>query len=143
MKTLTALLIASVLVIAGCGGSGSKNAGSSSGGGAAATPAATTSAPSASGGGHQLALSAPASGAIQFDQKGLSAKAGTVTIAFDNPSSTQHAVAVEGNGIDQKSKVITQGKTSLSVKLKPGTYTFYCPVPGHRQAGMQGTLTVK
>jgi uncharacterized cupredoxin-like copper-binding protein len=31
----------------------------------------------------------------------------------------------------------------VSAQLKPGNYTFYCSVPGHRQAGMQGTLTVK
>jgi uncharacterized cupredoxin-like copper-binding protein len=31
---------------------------------------------------------------------------------------------------------------TLSLNLKPGTYTFFCSVPGHRQAGMQGTLVV-
>jgi uncharacterized cupredoxin-like copper-binding protein len=39
--------------------------------------------------------------------------------------------------------VFTKGKRSVIVKLKPGTYTFYCSVPGHEQAGMKGTLTVK
>ena len=29
-----------------------------------------------------------------------------------------------------------------SLKLAPGNYTFYCSVPGHRQAGMEGTLSV-
>ena len=58
-------------------------------------------------------------------------------------SSTPHAVAVEGNGVDKDGQTVTNGKTSLTVDLKPGKYTFYCPVPGHRQAGMQGTLTVQ
>ncbi|MEA2312273.1 MAG: hypothetical protein QOE28_2241, partial [Solirubrobacteraceae bacterium] len=123
---------------AGCGSS-NKNAGSSSSGGSSAS----SSSSSGGGGGEQLALAAPADGSIKFDKTSLSAKAGTVTINFDNPSSTPHGVAVEGNGVDKDSQTIQSGKTSLTVALKPGTYTFYCPVPGHRAQGMEGKLVVK
>jgi uncharacterized cupredoxin-like copper-binding protein len=82
-------------------------------------------------------------GKLAFDTKTLKAKTGTVTVSMSNPSSFPHGIAVEGNGVDKDGKVVQQGGTSsLTVKLKPGKYTFYCPVPGHRQAGMQGTLTV-
>jgi uncharacterized cupredoxin-like copper-binding protein len=60
-----------------------------------------------------------------------------------NSASFRHGVAIEGNGVDKDGQIVGQGGTStVTVKLKPGTYTFYCPVPGHRQAGMQGTLSV-
>ena len=63
---------------------------------------------------------------------------------MDNPASVPHGVAVEGNGVDKDGAVVNKGgKSTVTVALKPGKYTFYCPVPGHRQAGMQGTLTVK
>jgi plastocyanin len=126
-RTLAAGATALVLVLAGCGGS--SNSSSSSSG--------------ASGGGEQIALAAPSDGSLKFDKTTLAAKAGTVTINFDNPSGTPHAVAVEGNGVDKDGKTVTKGKDSLTVDLKPGTYEFYCPVDGHRQAGMKGTLTVK
>jgi len=126
-RTLAAGATALVLVLAGCGGS-SDSSSSSSG---------------ASGGGEQIALAAPSDGSLKFDKTTLDAKAGTVTINFDNPSGTPHAVAVEGNGVDKDGKTVTKGKDSLTVDLKPGTYEFYCPVDGHRQAGMKGTLTVK
>jgi len=126
-RTLAAGATALVLVLAGCGGS-SDSSSSSSG---------------ASGGGEQIALAAPSDGSLKFDKTTLDAKAGTVTIKFDNPSGTPHAVAVEGNGVDKDGKTVTKGKDSLTVDLKPGTYEFYCPVDGHRQAGMKGTLTVK
>ena len=88
-------------------------------------------------------LSADPSGALKFNTKTLSAKAGTVTIAMHNPAPLQHGIADEGNGVDKDGKIVGQGGTSvLALQLKAGTYTFYCPVPGHRQAGMQGTLTV-
>ena len=63
---------------------------------------------------------------------------------MSNPSSVPHGVGVKGNGVDKDGKIVNQGGTStIAVKLKPGTYTFYCPVPGHEQAGMKGILTVK
>ncbi len=133
MRTLAILIAALALVLAGCGSS-NKNAGSNSSG-AASTPSG--------GGGQQLALAAPADGSIKFDKTTLHAKAGTVTINFDNPSSTAHAVEIEGNGVEEASDTITNSKTSVTADLKPGTYEFYCPVGSHRSQGMEGKLTVK
>src|SRR3954470_21112808 len=142
MRTIPILVAVLALVLAGCGGSSNKNAGSNTSG--TSTPAST---PASGGGGGAasgtLALAAPADGSLKFDKTTLTAKAGKVTINFDNPASVPHAVEVEGNGVEQKSDEITSSKTSLTVDLKPGKYEFYCPVPGHRQAGMEGTLTVQ
>ena len=86
-----------------------------------------------------------ASGQLAFNTTSLSAKAGKVTLDMSNPSAVPHAIAVEGSGIDQKGPTAaSQGSSStLTVTLKPGTYTFYCPVDQHKAAGMKGTLTVK
>jgi uncharacterized cupredoxin-like copper-binding protein len=63
---------------------------------------------------------------------------------MDNPSSLPHAVAIEGNGVDEDGNTVQKGGTStVSADLKPGKYEFYCPVDGHKQAGMVGDLTVK
>jgi uncharacterized cupredoxin-like copper-binding protein len=62
-----------------------------------------------------------------------------------NPSGNaqSHGIAVEGNGVDKDGSIVQPGgQSQVVVTLKPGKYTFYCPVPGHRQAGMVGTLTV-
>jgi plastocyanin len=81
--------------------------------------------------------------AIAFDTTSLSAKAGKVTIDFDNPSPLEHDVAIDEGGKElAKSETISSGETSVSVDLAPGTYTFLCTVPGHAEAGMEGTLTV-
>jgi uncharacterized cupredoxin-like copper-binding protein len=85
---------------------------------------------------------------LAFEQKSVSAtpgKDGKITIDFDNPNPVSHNVQVEGPGGNKLggTKTITSGKTTATVNAKPGTYTFYCSVPGHRQAGMQGKLTVK
>jgi plastocyanin len=81
---------------------------------------------------------------IAYTTKSLSSKAGKVTIDFTNPSSLQHDVAIaQGSKQIAVSKLITQSSTSVSAELAAGNYVFYCTVPGHRQAGMQGTLTVK
>ena len=80
---------------------------------------------------------------LAFNHKTLTAKHGTVTLVMCNPSGTPHAIAVEGHGIDKDGKAVGKGKTSpVTVKLKKGTYTFYCPVDGHKAAGMKGKLIV-
>ena len=127
------LAVASVLALAGCGGDDSSSSGSGS----------SSSSSSSSGGGSTIAVAADPGGALKFDKSKLNAKAGSVTIEFTNDSKLPHAVAVEGNGVDKAGKTITGGKNSLTVDLKPGTYEFYCPVDGHRAAGMKGTLVVQ
>jgi plastocyanin len=83
-------------------------------------------------------------GKIAFDTTELTAHAGEVTIDFENPGPLEHDVAIEQNGKQIAiSETITSGETSVSADLKPGTYTFLCTVPGHAEAGMEGTLSVK
>jgi len=140
---LAALASVAVIALAGCGSSNnssSSSAASSSPSTAASTPSTSSS---SSGAAETLKLSADPGGALKFDKSTLTAKAGTVTIQMDNPSSVPHAIAVKGNGVDEKGETVEQnGVSKVTVDLKPGTYTFYCPVDGHEQAGMKGTLTV-
>jgi plastocyanin len=146
LTSVTALAAAGAL-IAGCGGGSGSSSGGGGGGYGGSAPAKTTAtAPAASSGG-KLALKAVESGGLSFDPKALTAKAGTVSITMDNPSgdSQPHAISVQGpGGVDASGQIAQPGSTSqVSVKLQPGKYTFYCPVDGHRAAGMQGTLTVR
>jgi uncharacterized cupredoxin-like copper-binding protein len=135
-------------VAAGCGGGDDDSSGSSgNNSNAVASTSSTTSTTSSAatgggGGGSAIKLAADPGGALKFDKTQLNAKAGKVTIDLTNSSQTPHAVEVEGNGVEKASKTITGGSASVTVSLKPGKYEFYCPVPGHKQAGMKGTLTV-
>lgn len=135
------------LVVAGCGSSSSKSSSSTAAPAPAPAPAPSTTGSKSGGGGGKstnLTVTADSSGQLKFDKSKLSAKGGNVTITMDNPSPVEHAIAVEGSGIDKKgSPVGMGGKSTVTAALKPGTYTFYCPVDGHKAAGMQGTLTVK
>jgi plastocyanin len=141
MRRLTILLVGAMLVVAGCGGDDEKPA-SSSKSDSTPTPTATEAA-SSGGGGENITIAADKS-ALKFDKSTLDAKAGKVTITMDNPSDIPHAVAIEGNGVDVDGKTVGKGEKSVaSADLKPGTYEFYCPVPGHKEAGMEGKLTVK
>ncbi|HZB75312.1 MAG TPA: cupredoxin domain-containing protein [Solirubrobacteraceae bacterium] len=90
-----------------------------------------------------VAVTSPESGALEFDPDSLTAKAGTVTIAYANPSSTPHAFAIDG--VDgAETETVSQGAAPpIQVELEAGEYEFYCPVGGHRAAGMVGTLTVE
>jgi len=106
------------------------------------TPAPSSS-PAPSAAGSQLKLAANPAGQLAYTTKQLSAKAGKVTIDFTNASPIEHDVAIaQGSSVVGQTPVFTGGSKTLTVTLKPGTYTFYCTVPGHRAAGMEGTLTV-
>jgi plastocyanin len=81
---------------------------------------------------------------IAYDKKELSSAPGEVTIDFTNPAPLEHDVAIEEDGKEiAGSELIAEGKTSVTADLAPGTYTFLCTVPGHAEAGMEGTLTVR
>jgi plastocyanin len=91
----------------------------------------------------KLALSVPGV-QLAYNTKTLTAKAGTVAIAMTNSSPLEHNVTVaEGAKVLGATPTFTGGSKVLTLNLKPGKYTFYCSVPGHRQAGMEGTLTVE
>ncbi len=141
MRTIASLLAVLALALAGCGGGDESTP--NAGGGGEPSETATSTPEASGGGGQQIALAAPADGALKFEPADLKAKAGKVTIDFDNPASIPHAVDIEGNGVDADSEEVTNDKTSVTADLKPGTYTFFCPVPGHREGGMEGTLTVE
>jgi uncharacterized cupredoxin-like copper-binding protein len=162
MRSIAALLTipALALVAGGCGSSSSGSSSSSSSSTAAPSSTASSSpagsgygggygkkpASSAAAAGQTIKLGADPGGAPSFTKAALTAKAGTVTLALDNPSSSgvQHGIAIEGNGLDKSGPVVAAGSTStVTAKLKAGTYTFYCPFDGHKAAGMKGTLTVR
>jgi plastocyanin len=92
-----------------------------------------------------LDVSSPSDGGLVYQPNGLTANPGNVAIAYDNPSQVPHSIAVataNGNVLGQV-QPFTAGKQTVSLSnLAPGKYVFYCTVPGHREAGMQGDLTV-
>jgi plastocyanin len=95
-------------------------------------------------GGRTLALSADPGGDLSFDTDTLEARAGELTVRMDNPSSVPHNVSIEGRGVDEEGRTVGQGGTStVTAELQPGEYDFYCSVAGHREGGMEGTLTVR
>jgi len=97
--------------------------------------------------GQKLSLRASASGALKFNTKKLTARSGKVTVVMTNPKSSglTHGLEVEGNGLEKRAKNIGPGHTtSVTVRLKKGKkYAFYCPVDGHKAAGMRGTIVVR
>jgi len=146
-----ALAATAVLALAGCGSSSSKSTSSESTPAAAPpatqTSSSTSSAPATGGGGatSQLSLGTNPEGQLKFDKSTLSATAGKVSIAYENKSPIEHNLTIESSSGARvgATETFTGGSKTLTVTLKPGAYKFFCSVPGHRQAGMEGTLTVK
>jgi len=146
MPALLALAIG-LVVLAGCGSS-SKSTSSSTTAAAPAPTTTTSSTPAPATGGTtagKLSLAANPEGQLKYDTSSLTAKAGSVTINFTNAAPLAHNVNVESasGGVVGATPTFQGGSKSLSVNLKPGKYKFFCSVPGHRAAGMEGSLTVQ
>lgn len=91
----------------------------------------------------ELRLTAVPSGALAFDPEALQAQPGTVALVMANPSPIPHNVSIEGGGVSEEGETVETGGTStVSAEVEAGRYTYYCSVPGHREGGMVGTLTV-
>ncbi len=138
--TLTALALApAALGLGACGSSGSSSTAPAS------TSTGSSTAAGGGGAGGTVKFEADPSGKIAFTETQVTAPAGNDTIEFDNPSSLTHDVVIEDQSGNQVAATdqISGGSTSTTADLQPGTYTFFCSVDSHREAGMEGTLTVK
>jgi plastocyanin len=141
-------LLAGALALGGCGSSKSTSTAESTPATTAqstattATGSTSTAAPTAT---TALSLEANPQGQLKYNTSSLTAKAGKVAIDFKNMSPLGHNVTVEssGGGTLGATETFQGGSKTLTLNLKPGTYKFFCSVPGHRQAGMEGTLVVK
>ena len=150
-KLGTPTLIIGLLAIAGCGSSSNSTTSSASTPPATSTPAqtpttASTPAQTPTGGsGQALALAANPEGQLKYDKTSLTAKAGKVSIDFTNMAPEDHnmTLASSSGAVVGATPTFQGGSKTLTLNLKPGTYKFFCTVPGHRAAGMEGTLTVQ
>ena len=143
-KHPAALLSTAVLMVAasGCGGSSSSST-SSPGPVSSSSTASTASTTTPAG---ALSIAADPNGALKFTKTSLTANAGKVTIQFTNSAALAHNLTIQrgsSGSILGATPTFEGGTKMLTLNLKPGTYTFFCSVPGHRQGGMQGTLIVK
>ena len=89
-------------------------------------------------------LSIPVGSGLAYEFADAEAPAGPLTVESLNDQPVDHNIAVDGGGVDEKGDIVSNGDTStVEVDLKPGEYSFYCSVPGHREGGMEGKLTIK
>jgi len=140
-STVAVLAIAATgLVVAGCGSSGSSSSGASTQNASSQTGGGASTSTSQSGATVLNIQASPSE--FAFVPNTLTAPAGKITIRMANPSQVQHAIALQASGVAPGQVVGNGGVSEVTATLSPGTYTFYCPVPGHRAAGMTGTLTV-
>ncbi len=148
MKKLASLLVlalvAAAFVACGDDDDGTTTTTDTSGG-AAAEGGKEAGAGGGGGGGEALAFEADPEGGLAYTVTEETSAPGKVEIDFNNPQPVAHDIAFEDSGGKQvgATEVITEGKDSTQVEFKSGEYTFYCTVPGHREGGMEGTLTVE
>ena len=152
MKKVAALLVLALaaLTLVACGGSDSSESTATT----TETAAESTGANGAAGAGGSegggaasvVEIEAAPGSELAYVQKEAKAKAGQVSIDFTNPQSLSHDVAVEDSSGKElgKTELVADGSSTGTIgNLKPGKYTFFCTVPGHREAGMEGTLVVE
>ena len=128
----TGLLVAATLTAAVVTAGEEREVEAPSSGAAAATPS------------RSVQLTADPTGKLAFDSKRASVRRGKFTLRLINRSSIPHNVTIaNGAKVLARTKTIQGATTSATANLPPGDYVFFCSVDGHRQAGMEGTLTVK
>jgi len=149
MKKLVPLfaLLLAAFALAACGG-GSNTTSEESAAPAETTQEAETEKEAEGGSAGSAAavdIEADPTGQLAFTTTEATAKAGKVTLNFTNSSPVPHDVKIEDSSGQEVggTEVVSEGSDSAEVELEPGTYTYYCSIPGHREAGMEGTLTVK
>jgi uncharacterized cupredoxin-like copper-binding protein len=120
IRWIGALGLGAGLLLTGCGDDDDDTGGGDATGGSEATTVEVTS-----------------SDALKFDPDALTAPAGEVRIVHENKGSTTHSFVLDG----QDFKLVDDDEGEID--LAAGEYVFYCDVPGHRDAGMEGTLTVE
>lgn len=130
------VLVLAALGLAACGSSSSDSTSTETTAKQESAPAPAVS---------EVKIEAAKSG-LAFASDTATVKGGEVTVDFFNPQSVPHNVALEneaGEVIQEGETVTGQSTTTTNPDLKPGKYTFFCTIPGHREAGMEGTLTVE
>jgi plastocyanin len=152
MKKVVAFLVLAIaaLALVACGSSSDSSSSTTetSGGESRAEQGGAAKQEGGGGGGgpaSTLSFEADPNGELAYTTTSASAKAGNVTVEFKNPQALTHDVAFEDSSGKEvgATELIADGSDTTTVDLKPGTYTYFCTVPGHREAGMEGTLTVK
>ncbi len=151
MKKVGAFLVLSIaaLALVACGSSSDSSSSTTetSGGESQAGQGGAAKEESSSGGGSTstLKFEADPNGELAYTSTSETAKAGKVTVEFKNPQALTHDVAIEDSSGKEvgATELIADGSDTTTVDLKPGTYIYFCTVPGHREAGMEGKLTVK
>jgi len=94
--------------------------------------------------GRTLALAADPGGALRFDKARAAVLGGRVTVTLTNDSTVEHNVTItQGSKTLGATKTITESTDTIALELAPGAYVFLCSVAGHREAGMEGPLTVE
>lgn len=115
--------------------------------GAAPTDGGTATAPgeggtAPAGMGEELEIPAAEQG-LAFEVEQVTAPAGQITLRMPNPSALPHNIAVD-EPEQQIGEIVGQGgESEISLEFPAGEYEYYCSVPGHREGGMVGTLTVE
>ncbi|HXS33536.1 MAG TPA: plastocyanin/azurin family copper-binding protein [Solirubrobacterales bacterium] len=145
IAALLALVLASLALVA-CGSSDDNSTTTTTSGGESTSGAAAGGGKEeSSGGGSTVSFEADPGGELAYTTTSATAKAGSVTVDFKNPQALTHDVQIEDSKGEEVggTELIASGEDSTTVDLKPGAYTYFCSVPGHREAGMEGTLTVK